>query len=98
VLVLGWLTTSESVRDFFQSNRVVSWFGCSLSLLYATFQATWIWKNYLRSRIAYMQLCKLGYVPSEYFAPRRIPLLMAISFMVVHSIVAILISWIIVFP
>lgn len=96
VLILGWLITSESARNFFQNNHMVSWFACSVTLLYATFHSTWIWKNYLRSRIAYMQLRELGYMPSEYFGPRRIPLLMPISFIVVHLGVAILISSIIV--
>jgi hypothetical protein len=96
-LILGWLITSESARNFLQNNRVVSWFACGVVLLYATFHSTWIWKNYLRSCIAYTQLCKLGYMPSEYFGPRRIPLFMPISFMVVHWCVALLISSIIVF-
>ena len=96
-LILGWLITSESARNFLHNNPVVSWFACGWILLYAAFHSTWIWKNYLRSRIAYMQLRKLGYMPSEYFGPRRIPLLMPISFVVLHWGVAILISSIIVF-
>ena len=97
VLILGWMITSESARNFWQSHRAVSWFACTVTLLYATFQSAWMWKNYVRSRIAYMQLCKLGYMPSEYFGPRRIPLFMLISFIAAHWGVAILISSIIVF-
>jgi len=97
VVVLGWLISSESARNFFQSNRVVSWYACSVTLLYAIFHSIWIWKNYLRSRTAYVQLCKLGYMPSEFFDSPRISLFMPVSFIVAHSGVALLICSIIVF-
>jgi hypothetical protein len=47
--------------------------------------------------MAYMQLRELAYMPSEYFSPRRIPLLMPISFITVHWGVALLILLLIMF-
>jgi hypothetical protein len=94
-LLLGWVLASKDARDFLHSYGGVARFVCVAVLLYAAFHSIWVWNFYRRSLLAYTQLCKLGYMPTEYFEKRCIQSFTVVSFIVLHWVVAFLISTVI---
>jgi hypothetical protein len=95
--LLGWTLTSGDARGFLHSHRGIAYFVCIAILLYAALLSVAIWKIYRRSLLAYQQLSELGYMPAEYFRPRRIERFPAVSFMLLNSAVAFVIPAVILF-
>jgi hypothetical protein len=90
--LLGWTLASNDARGFLQSHRGIAYFVCVATLLYGALLSVAIWKIYRRSLLAYKQLSELGYMPAEYFRPRRIERYTVVALMMLDCTVALVIS------
>jgi hypothetical protein len=96
-LLLGWAIASKDAQAFLRDHHSVAWLGCVGVFCYATFHSIWVWNFYRRSLRAYEQLSSLAFMPTDYFKFRRIQPFTVASFIVLHWVVAILISSVILF-
>ena len=96
-LLLGWSLASNDARSFLHSHRGIAYCACGALFLYVVLLLVSFWKFYRRSRLTYVQLSKLGYMPTEYFRVRRIQPYTVVSFTVLNWTLALIISAVILF-
>lgn len=96
LIILGWIVSSVDAQAFFEAHLLMQIGMTVLMIGLTTFHAVWVTMHYKRSVAVHGRLVELDYVPADYYRPQLVPQSLALSFVISHlliSVVIILAVW-----